>query len=124
MPAEDLAIHLADRLPAAYCVGYVPRHWRGRSVEVPNQPGELRWQVEYALGVSVTHLVTSIEAIPASGETAAALRVPEGTPLLLNASLNLTAEGAPVLYGLNYSDSSLLRMNIVQVRPTAPERVQ
>lgn len=116
--------YLAGRLPAAYCVGYVPRNWRRRSVTIPSEAGELRWHVEAALGVTVTHLVTSIEAVPASAECAIALRVPEGTPLLLNASLNLTDDGDPVMYGLNYSDSTLLRMNIVQVRPAAPGAVQ
>jgi DNA-binding GntR family transcriptional regulator len=93
-------------------------------VVIPTEAGELRWQVEAALGVTVTHLVTSIEAVPASSECAGALRVPEGTPVLLNASLNLTADGHPVMFGFNYSDSTLIRMNIVQVRPAAPGAVQ
>ncbi|HXG25246.1 MAG TPA: GntR family transcriptional regulator [Candidatus Binatia bacterium] len=116
--------YLAGKLPAAYCVGYVPQRWHGRSVAAPIDPGELRWIVEAALGVSVTHLVTSVMAVPADVECAAALRVPEGTPLLLNASLNLTADGSPVLHGFNYSDSTLLRMNIVQVRPATSDGVQ
>jgi GntR family transcriptional regulator len=111
--------YLAGRVPAAFCVGYVPEVWHGRAVTIPRAPAELRWAVEEALGVTVTHLVTSVEAVPASSECAGALRVPEGTPLLLNASLNLLDDGRPVLYGLNYCDTTVMQMNLVQVRPAA-----
>jgi GntR family transcriptional regulator len=106
--------YLASGAPAAWCLGYVPLEWHGRRIGCPTQPSELRWHLQAELEVIVTHVVATIEAAPATGEYAEALRVPLGTPLLLNRNLNLVADGSPLMVGLSYSDSRVIATRLVQ----------
>ena len=115
--------YLASGTPAAWCLAYVPVSWHGQEVARPSVPGELRWQLEQELDVLVTHVVATIEAWPASGDCAEALKIPVATPLLLNRNLNLIADGKPIMVGLNYSDSRVLSARLVQFLSPDPGHV-
>ena len=107
-------VYLAGRLRVGYCEGFVPTRWQDREVALPG-PGELRWQLEALLGVRVTHQVTSLEAVAASETVAGAMRVPQGTPLLLSRELAIVDSGPPLLYGLNYVDTTVVSPTMVRL---------
>ncbi|MDA8380923.1 MAG: GntR family transcriptional regulator [Actinomycetota bacterium] len=115
-------VYLAGRVRVAYCEGYVPAVWQGQEI-VLDGPGELRWQLEELLGVRVTHQVVQLQAVAASEAVSEELRVPRGAPLLLSRELSLVGDGPPLLFGLNYSDTTLVTPSLVRVpTPSAANR--
>lgn len=105
----------ADGKPAIYCVDYIVSSAAKceNFSEADFQPSVFAFLKKFC-DAEVYMDLAELRALPAQGETAERLRVPEGTPLLCLAEVGYDFMGRPVLYSEEFFMDRVIRHMILR----------